>query len=98
MLRRKYGRYGKCDDEGMSYKRQFEDCSLGDKVRLMVRGACLLLRGSRMIIRKYIRMSIMGVDNWKQRSMFECNRYGYERERWRGLMKRLNNGICEYEV
>ena len=30
--------------------------------------------------------------------LFECNRYGQERERWRGTIKGLNDGMCEYEV
>ena len=28
----------------------------------------------------------------------EFNRYGKERERWRGKIKRLKDGTCEYEV
>ena len=30
--------------------------------------------------------------------LFECNRYGQERERWGVVIKRLNDGMCEYEV
>ena len=30
--------------------------------------------------------------------LFECNRYGQERQRWRGTIKKLQYGMCEYEV
>ena len=34
----------------------------------------------------------------KEHVLFECNRYGQERERWRGTIKGQNAGMCEYEV
>ena len=30
--------------------------------------------------------------------LFECNRYGQERERWRVTIERLKDGMCQYEV
>ena len=30
--------------------------------------------------------------------LFECNRYGQERERWRGTLEILEDDMCEYEV
>ena len=30
--------------------------------------------------------------------LFECNRYGQEREQWGGTIERLKDDMCEYEV
>ena len=30
--------------------------------------------------------------------LFECNLYGQERERWKGTIERLKDGMREYEV
>ena len=39
-----------------------------------------------------------GQEETEERGLFECNRYGQKRERWSGTIKRLNDGMCEYEV
>ena len=30
--------------------------------------------------------------------LFECNQYGQERERWRGTIEILKDGMCKYEI
>ena len=64
---------------------------------LMVRGECLPVRGSGTIKWKYYD-DLCGCGQVETEEHVECNRYEQERERWKGKIKRLKDGICEYEV
>ena len=57
----------------------FADRSAGASIRLMMRGGCLPVRGSERMAWKY--------DETKEHMLFECNRYGEERGRRRGVKK-----------
>ena len=80
-------------------RESFADDSVGTKLMLMVSGGCLLVRGSGTMKWKY-QDDLRGCGHveTEKHVLFECNRYGQERERWRGTRERLKYGICEYEV
>ena len=50
----------------------FADGSVGDKVRMMVRGGCLPVRGSGTIKWKF-HDDLCGCGKWKQRNMYYLN-------------------------
>ena len=40
----------------------------------------------------------MWTSETEEHVLFECNRYGQERERWRRTIEILEDGMCEYQV
>ena len=77
----------------------FADGSVGARVRLMVRGGCLPVRGSERIKWKYddCRCGCGRVET-EMHMLFECTLYEEERERWRGAVGYLKDGMDEYEL
>ena len=59
---------------------------------------CLPVRWSETMKWKYQDdMCGCGQMETEEHVLFECNRYGQERERWRGTVERLKVDMCEYE-
>ena len=76
----------------------FADRSVGDRVRLMVRGGCLPVRGSERMAWKYDDDCCgCGQVETEEHVQFACNRYGEERLRWRGVIKG-KEVVHEYNV
>ena len=65
---------------------RFADGSVGAKVRLMVRGGCLPVRGSERMAWMYGGCGCGQVET-EDHVLFECNRYREVRIRWRGVIK-----------
>ena len=64
-------------------RESFSDGSVGAKVRMMVRGGCLPVRGSgTMRCRYQDDLCGCGQVETEGHALFECNRYGKEREPW----------------
>ena len=74
-------------------KESFADGSVGARVRLMVRGGCLSVRGSEMMTWKNddCRCSC-GLVETEMHVLFECTLYEEERKRWRGAVGYLKDG------
>ena len=76
----------------------FADGSVGARVRMMVRGGCLLVRGNEMKAWKYgDDCCWCGQVETEEHVLFECNRYGEEQVRWRRVMQ-MKDGMHEYDV
>ena len=76
----------------------FADGSVGARVRVMVRGGYLPVRGSERMAWKYEDdCSRCAQVEAEEHVLFECNRYREERVRWRGGIK-MKDGIHEYHV
>ena len=72
---------------------------MGAGVRLMVRGGCLLVRGSDRMAWKYDDNKFRcGLVETEKHVLFECTLYGEERRRWRGAVRDLKDGMEEYEI
>ena len=85
--------------EECARRESFAGGSVGAKVRLMGRGGCLPVRGSGTMKWKYqVDLSGCGQVETDEHVLFECNLDGQEWERWRAIIKRLKDGMCEYEV
>ena len=77
----------------------FLDGSVGARVRLMVRGGCLLVRGSERMTWKYDDCRCgCGLVETESHILFECTLYEEERERWRRTVRYLKDGMDEYEL
>ena len=77
----------------------FADGSVGARVRLMVRGGCLPVRGSERMTWKYDDCRCgCGLVETEMHVLFECTLYEEERERWRGTVGYLKDGMDEYEL
>ena len=77
----------------------FADGSVGARVRLMVRGGYLHLRGSERMTWKYDDCRCgYGLVETEMHVLFECTLYEEERERWRGTVGYLKDGMDEYEL
>ena len=65
----------------------------------MVRGGCLTVRGSERMTWKYdgCRRGC-GLVETEMHVLFECTLYEEERERWRGAVGYLKDGMDEYEL
>ena len=64
----------------------FADGNVGARVRLMVRGGCLPVRGSDRMTWKYDDDKCRcGLVETEKHVLLECTLYGEERGRWRGL-------------
>ena len=69
------------------------------RVRLMVRGGCLPVRGSEWMTSKYDDCWCgCGLVETEMHVLFECTLYEEERERWRGAVGYLKDGMDEYEL
>ena len=76
----------------------FADGSVGTRVRLMVRGGFLPVRGSERMTWKYDDCRcVCGLVETEMHVLFECTLYE-ERERWRGAVGYLKDGMDEYEL
>ena len=76
----------------------FADGSVGARVRLMVRGGFLPVRGSERMTWKYDECRCgCGLVETEMHVLFECTLYEEERERWRGAVGYLKDGMDEYE-
>ena len=65
----------------------FADGSVGARVRLMVTGGCLPVRGSERMTWKYDDCRCgCGLVETEMHVLFECTLYEEERERWRGAV------------
>ena len=77
----------------------FADGSVGARVRLMVRGGFLSVRGSERMTWKYDDCRcVYGLVETEMHVLFECTLYEEERERWRGAVGYLKDGMDEYEL
>ena len=77
----------------------FADGSVGARVRLMVRGGFLPVRGSERMTWKYDDCRcVCGLVETEMHVLFECTLYEEERERWRGAVGYLKDGMDEYEL
>ena len=77
----------------------FADGSVGARVRLMVRGGCLPVRGSERMTWEYDDCRCgCGLVETEMHVLFECTLYEEERERWRGAVGYLMDGMDEYEL
>ena len=77
----------------------FTDGSFGARVRLMVRGGCLPVRGSERMTWKYDDCRCgCGLVETEMQVLFECTLYEEERERWGGAVGYLKDGMDEYEL
>ena len=77
----------------------FADGGVGVRVRLMVRGGCLPIRGSERMTWKYDDCRCgCGLVDTEIHVLFECTFYEEERERWRGDVGYLKDGMDEYEL
>ena len=66
----------------------FSDISVDARVRLMVRGRCLLVRESEIMAWKYNDDCCgCGQVETEEHVLFESNRYGEERVGWRGVIQ-----------
>ena len=66
---------------------------------LMVRGGFLLVRGSERMTWKYDDCRcVCGLVETEMYVLFECTLYEEERERWRGAVGYLKDGMDEYEL
>ena len=75
----------------------FADGSVGVRVRLMVRGGCLPVRGSERITWKYDDCRCgCGLVETEMHVLFDCTLYEEERERWIGVVGYLKYGMEEY--
>ena len=76
----------------------FADGSVGARVRLMVMGGCLPVRRSENMAWKYDGdcCGCRQIET-EEHVLFECNRYGEERVRLRGVMQ-MEHGMHEYDV
>ena len=73
--------------------------SVGARVRLMVRGGFLPVRGSERMTWKYDDCRcVCGLVETEMHVLFECTLYEEERERWRGAVGYLKDGMDEYEL
>ena len=67
--------------------RSFADGSVGARVRMMVMGLCLPVRGSEWMAWKYHDHCCgCGQVTTEKHVLFESNRYREERVRWRGVI------------
>ena len=65
----------------------------------MVRGGCLPVRGSERMTWKYDDCRCgCGLVETEMHVLFECTLYEEERERWRGAVGYLKDGMDEYEL
>ena len=77
----------------------FTDGSAGARVRLMVRRRCLPVRGSERMTWNYDDCRCgCGLVETEMHVLFECTLYEEERERWRGAVRYLKDGMDEYEL
>ena len=76
----------------------FTDGKVGARVKLMVRGGCLPVRGSDRMTWKYDDKCRCGLVKTEKPVLFECTLYGEERGRWRGAVRDLKDGMEEYEI
>ena len=77
----------------------FADGSVVARVRLMVWGGCLPVRGSERMTWKYDYCRCgCGLVETDMRVLFECTLYEEERESWRGAVGYLKDGMDEYEL
>ena len=77
----------------------FSDGSVGARVRLMVRGGCLPVRGSERMTWKYDACRCgCGLVETVMHVLFECTLYEEERERWKGAVGYLKDAMDEYEL
>ena len=66
----------------------FADGSVGARVRLMVKGGCLPVRGTERMAWMYDDDCCgCGQVEIEEHVLFECNRYGEVRVRWRGVIQ-----------
>ena len=87
---------------------QMEECTRNESfadghvvagVRLIVRGGCFPVRGSESMTWKYEDDKCRcGQVETKKHVLFECTLYVEERERCRGAVRDLKDGIEEYEI
>ena len=76
----------------------FADGSVGARVKLMVRGGCLPVRGCKRMAGKYDDDCCgCGKVVTEEHVLFECNCYREELLRWRGVIK-MKDGRHEYDV
>ena len=77
----------------------FADGSVGARVRLMVRGGFLPVRGSERMTWKYDDCRcVCGLVETEMHVLFECTLYEVGRDRWRGPVGYLKDGMDEYEL
>ena len=75
------------------------DGSVGAGVRLKVRRVCFPVRVSEMMTWKYDNCRCgCGLVETEIHLLFEYTLYGEERERWRGVVGDLKDGMDEYEI
>ena len=65
----------------------------------MVRGGCFPVRGTETVAWKYYHCRCgCGLVETEMHVLFECTLYGEERERWRGAVGDMMDGVDEYEI
>ena len=68
-------------------------------MRLMMRGGCLPMRGSKRMTWKYDDDKFRcGLVETEKHVLFEFTLYEGERRRWRGAVHNLKDGMEEYEI
>ena len=75
----------------------FAHGSVGARVRLVVSGGCLPVRGSKRMTWKYDDdCCVCEQVETEEHVLFECNRYREERVRWRGVIQ-MKDGMHDYD-